>query len=583
MTEKRKQAIWKNFVHLILQIRLPVLLIALAFLLNLGKAAVELTIPEKIAALTELELAGADSLVVKAAVSICLTIFALALVEFVGGLAATYITYLAKARINRDFQTVASRKVFSLTTGEVEARDPKEFISRITTDTGFVSDFLIDLLVIEVPRLYFLVSTLVKVSRMGNGRLVLSFLLIIPVILLGALWSGRVTYKSQIRLQNAIARLTARLAEKVEHVEIIKAYNKTEDEIADGDGFIDEMKAAQKKTTMAAALNQLIANILFVVPTLIIMTAGGIQLLAGEITTAQFIAFFGLGATYQKYIADHLTLWVLAKKAQGATQRISEVLTLEEDRGGEKEAAEPGDLAFEHVSFALGGKEILSDLCFTVKNGSKFAIVGESGSGKSTLLNLIEQFYRPGQSRITLGGVDVREFEISSYRSLFSYLPQNAPGFGGTVRDFLCYGSKRPHSDEQLRELLKKVGMLEAIEAQGGLDWEVGPGASKLSGGQRQRLAVARMLLTDAKIVLADEATSALDIDGTRRIAALIDEYAAGKTRIIAAHDLSTVRDADTILVLEKGRIVGCGTREELETSCPEYRRLSAAGEEEIA
>ena len=549
MTEKRKQAIWKNFVHLILQIRLPVLLIALAFLLNLGKAAVELTIPEKIAALTELELAGADSLVVKAAVSICLTIFALALVEFVGGLAATYITYLAKARINRDFQTVASRKVFSLTTGEVEARDPKEFISRITTDTGFVSDFLIDLLVIEVPRLYFLVSTLVKVSRMGNGRLVLSFLLIIPVILLGALWSGRVTYKSQIRLQNAIARLTARLAEKVEHVEIIKAYNKTEDEIADGDGFIDEMKAAQKKTTI----------------------------------TAQFIAFFGLGATYQKYIADHLTLWVLAKKAQGATQRISEVLTLEEDRGGEKEAAEPGDLAFEHVSFALGGKEILSDLCFTVKNGSKFAIVGESGSGKSTLLNLIEQFYRPGQGRITLGGVDVREFEISSYRSLFSYLPQNAPGFGGTVRDFLCYGSKRPHSDEQLRELLKKVGMLEAIEAQGGLDWEVGPGASKLSSGQRQRLAVARMLLTDAKIVLADEATSALDIDGTRRIAALIDEYAAGKTRIIAAHDLSTVRDADTILVLEKGRIVGCGTREELETNCPEYRRLSAAGEEEIA
>ena len=583
MTEKRKPAIWKNFVHLILQIRLPVLLIALAFLLNLGKAAVELTIPEKIAGLTELELAGADSLVVKAAVSICLTIFALALVEFVGGLAATYITYLAKARINRDFQIVASRKVFSLATGEVEARDPKEFISRITTDTGFVSDFLIDLLVIEVPRLYFLVSTLVKVSRMGNGTLVLSFILIIPVIILGALWSGRVTYKSQIRLQNAIARLTARLAEKVEHVEIIKAYNKTEDEITDGEGFIDEMKAAQKKTTMAAAFNQLIANILFVVPTLIIMMAGGIQLLAGGITTAQFIAFFGLGATYQKYIADHLTLWVLAKKAQGATQRISEILTLEEDLGGQKEAGQPGDLAFENVSFALGDKVILSDICFTVKSGSKFAIVGESGSGKSTLLNLIEQFYRPGQGRITLGGVDVREFEISSYRNLFSYLPQNAPGFGGTVRDFLCYGSKRQHSDEELNELLKKVDMLESIGAQGGLDYEVGPGASKLSGGQRQRLAVARMLLADAKIVLADEATSTLDLDGSRRIAALIDEYAAGKTRIIVAHDLSTVRDADTILVLEKGRIVGCGTHEELETSCPGYRRLSAAGEEEIA
>ena len=414
---------------------------------------------------------------------------------------------------------------------------------------------------------------------MGNGSLLLGFILIIPVIVLGALWSGRVTYKSQTRLQNSIARLTARLAEKVEHVEIIKAYNKTEDEIADGDGFIDEMKAAQKKTTMAAAFNQLIANILYAVPTLIIMTAGAILLLGGDITTAQFIAYFGLGATYQKYIADHLTLWVLGKKAQGATLRISEILTLNEDSGGEQKAGRPDDLRFEHVSFSRGGTKTLSDVSFTVKNGSKFAIVGGSGAGKSTLLNLIEQFYRPEQGRITLGGVDIREFEISSYRNLFSYLPQNAPGFDGTVRDFLCYGSGTPHSDEELNRFLKEVDMLEAVEVNGGLDYEVGPGASKLSGGQRQRLAVARMLLSGAKMVLADEATSALDYEGSRRIAALIDRYAAGKTRIIVAHDLSTVQDADTILVLNKGRVMGCGSHEELKNCCPEYRSLLSAGE----
>ena len=234
MTETKNQPVWKNFIHLIRQIRLPVPLLVLAFLFNLGRAAIELTIPEKIAGLADLEFTVANSPVVKTAVSICLTLFALALAEFVGGLASTYITYIAKARIHRNFQAVASRKVFSLTAAETEARDPKEFISRITTDTGFVSDFLIDLLVIEIPRLYFITRTLVKVSRMGNGSLLLSFILIIPVIVLGALWSGRVTYKSQTRLQNAIARLTAKLAEKVEHVEIIKAYNKTEDEIADG-------------------------------------------------------------------------------------------------------------------------------------------------------------------------------------------------------------------------------------------------------------------------------------------------------------------------------------------------------------
>ena len=579
MTETRNQPIWKNFIHLIRQIRLPVSFLVSAFLLNLGRAAIELTIPEKIAGLADLEFTAANSPVVKAAVSICLMIFALALAEFAGGLASTYITYIAKARIHRNFQAVAARKVFSLTAAETEARDPKEFISRITTDTGFVSDFLIDLLVIEIPRLYFLIRTLVKVSRMGNGSLLLGFILIIPVIVLGALWSGRVTYKSQTGLQNSIARLTARLAEKVEHVEIIKAYNKTEDEIADGDCFIDEMKTAQKKTTMAAAFNQLIANILYAVPTLIIMTSGAILLLGGDISTAQFIAYFGLGATYQRYIADHLTLWVLGKKAQGATLRISEILTLNEDCGGEQKAVQAADLRFEHVSFSRGANQTLSDVSFTVKNGSKFAIVGGSGAGKSTLLNLIEQFYRPEQGRITLGGVDIREYEISSYRNLFSYLPQNAPGFDGTVRDFLCYGSELPHSDDELNKFLKEVDMLEAVEMNGGLDYEVGPGASKLSGGQRQRLAVARMLLAGAKMVLADEATSALDYEGSGRISALIDQYAAGKTRIIVAHDLSTVQDADTILVMNKGRVMGCGSHEELKNCCPEYRRLLSAGE----
>ncbi len=122
--------------------------------------------------------------------------------------------------------------------------------------------------------------------------------------------------------------------------------------------------------------------------------------------------------------------------------------------------------------------------------------------------------------------------------------------------------------------------MTESVEAMGGLDFEVGPGASKLSGGQRQRLAVARMLLSDARIVLADEATSALDIRGTQTIAKLIDEHAAGKTRILVSHDLSTVTDADAILVLDHGRVAGFGSHEELLGSCPQYAGLLAAGEE---
>ena len=580
MAGKQKTTVWKNFLHLIRQIRLPLILIAASFLLNIGRAVIALTVPERIAALVEMDIG--DSAVVRVVIGACLTIFLLALTEFIGGLASTYITYIAKAQMNRDFQRVASRKVFSLTAAEVEARDPKEFISRITTDTGFVSDFLIDLLVMEIPRLYFLISTVIKVSRMGSGTLVLGFVAVIPVIILGAFWSGRVTYKAQDRLQSVLARLTAKLAEKVEHPEIIKAYNKTEDEIAGGEVCIDEMRKAQKKAVLAAAFNQLIANILFIVPTLIIMLFAALPLLAGQISVALYITYIGLGATYQKYIADHLTLWVLAKKAQGATVRISGILLLDEDRGGPEKAEKTGELRFDRVSFSLDGKKILDDVSFTVRDGSKFAIVGESGSGKSTLLSLIEQFYRPGEGRITLDGVNVQDYEISGYRALFSYLPQNAPGFSRTVREFLTYGSRRSCTDEELMDMLQKVGMLENLKEMGGLDYEVGQDASRLSGGQRQRLAVARMLLSDARIVLADEATSALDIHGTRTVAKLIDEYAKGKTRILVSHDLSTVIDADAILVLDHGRVAGFGTHEELLRSCSQYAGLLSAGEEVV-
>ena len=581
MTQKGKagSSVWRNFIHLIKTIKLPMLLIGIAFLLNLGKAAVQLLIPEKVADITAIDLAaGGDA--VKIAVSICIALFLLALVEFVGGLIATYITYLAKAAIDRDFQKVAARKTFLLKAADIEAKDPKEFISRITTDTEFVSEFLIDLMVNEIPRLYFIISTIVKVAAMGSGSLILGFILVIPVIIGGSLWSGRVSYKAQNRLQAVIAALTAKLAEKVNNIETIKAYNKTEDETAAGEADIDDMKKAQKKNTMAAAFNTLISNILFVVPTLIILLVGAIQLLGGFITTQQYITYFGLGATYQTYVAAHLTLWVLAKRAQGATQRISEVLLLDEDRSGSRNAEASGMIEFQNVSFSYGDQKILSKVSFTAECGTKTAIVGRSGSGKSTILNLIERFYRPEEGSILLDGTDVGEFETVSYRDLFAYLPQNAPGFSGTVREMLSYGAGKDYSDEEYYEILDRVGMRESIDLLGGLDYEIGTNASKLSGGQRQRLAVARMLLKDAQIVLADESTSALDPEGAGQISALIDEYAIGKTRIVVAHDLSTVENADRIIVLDGGIVIDIGTHAELKERCDLYRSLLAEGKE---
>ena len=568
MTGKKKMSVWKDFIAFIRTVKLPYKLIAVSFLLNLGKVILELMIPGKMAAVTGIDLSGGDASVTKTAVALCLTVFAMALIDFVIGLFATHITHIAKAQIHRDFQKTASRKIFSLKIADIEARDPREFISRITTDTGFISDFLIDLLVNEVPRLAYVVVAIVRVMSMGNGSLALAFILVIPVILLGSFWSGRVTFRTQNRLQSILAVFTAKIAEKVGNIETIKAYNMSGEEIGRGEKDIDEMKAAQKKVTWAAALNTFVSNILFVVPTLIIAVAGAVLLLNKTITATQFVEYYAIGVNYQTYIAAHLTLWVLAKQAQGATLRLTEVMEMDGEPAGSATPSSDGDIEFRNVSFSYGDRETLSDVSFRIASGSKTAIVGQSGSGKTTVLNLIEQFYRPEKGTIALGGTDITEYETRSYRDLFSYLPQNAPGFSGTIRDMLSYGTDRQISDEECREMLEKVGMLETVDELGGLDYEVGPDASRLSGGQRQRLAVARMLLSDAGIVLADEATSALDVEGARKVARLIDEAVAGKTRVIVAHHLDTVSDADQIIVMDHGKVEDTGTHEELLRRC---------------
>lgn len=269
-----------------------------------------------------------------------------------------------------------------------------------------------------------------------------------------------------------------------------------------------------------------------------------------------------------------MQLWIYLKDAQGATLRLSGLLSLENERTAGHEAAVPGNIEFRDVTFSYGGHPALDRVSFTVEKGKKTALVGFSGSGKSTALNLIEKFYAPQSGAILLNGTDITALDYARYRSMFTYLPQNAPGFSGTVREMLNYTSPAPRSDGELLEALEKVGLMDDISALGGLDYEIGYGGEKLSGGQRQKLGAARLILSGTEFVLLDEATSALDVEATAGIQRAIDEACRGRTQITVAHDLSTVRNADKILVFNRGRLEAQGTHEELLSKCPLYREL---------
>ena len=255
-------------------------------------------------------------------------------------------------------------------------------------------------------------------------------------------------------------------------------------------------------------------------------------------------------------------------KGLESVKSIGEVLEcpdIELNAGKPKVTAVKGDFRFEHVSFQYPGSEAhaLDDINLHVKEGETIAFVGPSGAGKSTVAHLVIGFVRPSTGRLLLDGRDMNEFDLRSYRTFISVVTQETLLFDGTIRENICYGV---HPNEfELMDAVRSADLLDMIEAMpDGLNTQVKENGARLSGGQKQRIAIARALLRDPRVLILDEATSALDVESESQIKAALDRLVKGRTTFVIAHRLSTVRDADRIVVLQQGRIVEIGSRDEL-------------------
>lgn len=247
-------------------------------------------------------------------------------------------------------------------------------------------------------------------------------------------------------------------------------------------------------------------------------------------------------------------------------REVLESPDLEHNAGKAPVDAVRGHFRFEQVSFAYPDADdsSLTDITLEVQPGEVIAIIGGSGAGKSTMLNLIIGFIRPSRGRILLDGEDMRDLDLRTYRQYLSVVPQQTVLFEGTVRDNILYGIDR-HDRQQLNQAISHANAAEFIaRLPQGLDTRIGENGAKLSGGQRQRLAIARALIRDPRVLILDEATSALDTESEKLIQEALDRLMHGRTTFIVAHRLSTIRNADRIVVLEHGQIVEMGTHETL-------------------
>ena len=561
---KEKSGIWKKYFRMLLDAGLPWGLMVICFALAMLTSQLTLTFANKLGT----TLVPYDDM--SQAIGPLAVLFALGIGNIIVKVVSAWLQGIVTAQVDRNLQKHAVKKVFYLKTSDVEKGDPREMITRLTEDTSKSSVFLVDLMINEIPRLYYMVMAIIQVIALKRPILIVCTLAVIPIVLLGSIIGGKLTFNNRNAIQQKIAVLTARLAEKIDNIEIIKAYHTEEKEILSGNEVIDELDKVKKQGVLVDQINAFIKNMMWFLPLLVIIIPPALLLFKGEMTQGDFYAYILIVTTFRSKAEEHLTLWIYLKEAQGASLRLSEILNMKSEKEIKGAVPQIGDLHFDHVSFSYDDKKVLDDVSFTIPQGKKTALVGLSGSGKSTMLNLIEKFYEPQKGRILLNGQNIAEADCQKYRKMFAYLPQNAAGFHGTVKDMLLLSCGKDINDEKLKEVLKQVELPELD-----LDYDVGYEGEKLSGGQRQKLGIARLLLSDAEYFLLDEATSALDAEATDILQKRIDEKTSGRTQIVVAHDLSTIVNADKIMLFDNGRLSAEGTHEELLKKSELYRQLT--------
>ena len=493
-----------------------------------------------------------------------------------------FVSWLGERTV-ADVRIAVQQNLLRLAPRWFEENRPSEVASRLTADTAQIEIAVGTTVSVALRNLLMGIGGIVSLFALAP-KLAGSLLLGIPVIVLPMVLLGRRVRSHSRSSQDRIADIGAMAVETLSAMKVVQAFGQEAREHARFAGAVHRsFAAARRRIRIRAVMTALVIGLLFGAVTLLLWSTVN-DVAAGRLSGGSLTAFIFTAGLVTGAFGALTEVYGDLLRAAGAADRLAELLAERpEIAAPATPAALPvpgrGSLSFDGVTFRYPTRPdvtALSDFTLDVEPGETVAVVGPSGAGKSTLFQLAERFYDPGEGRIRIDGVDLRDADPAAVRARIAFVSQETVIFAASARDNLRYG-RWDASDEELWSAAESANAATFLRAlPEGLDTFMGEGGARLSGGQRQRLTIARALLRDAPILLLDEATSALDAESERLVQAALERLMANRTTLVIAHRLATVRAADRIVVMDAGRIVEQGNHAELMARSGMYARLAS-------
>jgi ATP-binding cassette subfamily B protein len=493
-----------------------------------------------------------------------------------------YFVSILGERVIADLRRAVFTHLLSLDAAFFDRHRVGELTSRLNGDTDSIRMAIGSTMSTMLRGIVTIIGAVVLMF-LTSPYLALAVVIIGPMLIIPIIAVGRRLRLMSRRTQDALAEMSAMATEVLGATKTVKSFVQEADQARLYSAHAEVSYNAE--TTRLLARGVLISIVMFLATGALVGLVwwGARAVFEGTVTAGQLTQFMIYALMASNALSSLSEIWGLFQQVSGATERLVEILDTPSTIIIRKPAlAMPkpalGTVDFDDVSFAYRARDnepVLSNLSFSVQKGEAVALVGSSGAGKSTVFGLVQRFYDVTGGTIRVDGVDIRDVEPSDLRHRFAYVEQEPTIFAGTVADNIRFG--KPDATQDEIEKASKAALVHdfVMELPNGYDSIVGERGVMLSGGQKQRLAIARALLKDAPILLLDEATSALDAQSERLVQIALEHLMKGRTTLVIAHRLATIRDVDRILVLEKGEIIDHGTHDELVKKGGRYAELA--------